>query len=394
MGILAAVQAGHLVSDETARPTGPNDDRPTQHFFVIFARTGKHMAKRDHELISLQAQEFKVGDRTDSAALLAWFLRAVWRLDPTDIDDAVCDGGGDKGIDALVVDDDLHEIVVFQSKHHASGSGQQGDKDVKNLFGAAAYFTSAGAVDGLLSSKPNPELRRLLLRQNVRERVADGAHVTRMVFVTDGTLDRAGRDYVSAVAGSLPDLEAWDQPRLAAIAQRTRAPELRPVQVKLQAVAAPTQTKLGESRLAVGLVPAKQLVDRLPDIDNLLLFDRNVRLSEGRSRVNRDLAKTVSDPTEHAFFPAYHNGITVLTHGLTVRGRTLTLKDVTVVNGCQSLLTLVEHKTELTPGLNLLVKVVEVPEQATLSRRSRTARTIRTPSTFAISALQTSSRST
>jgi hypothetical protein len=324
------------------------------------------VAKADYDLIQDQLPEYHVGTRTTSAALLAWFLRTVWRLESEDVDDAVCDGGGDKGIDALVVDDDLREIAVFQSKHHTKPSGQQGDHDIKNLFGAAAYFKTPQAVDGLLASKPNEELRNLLVRQNIRERVEDGSHVARIVFVTDGVLDPSGGDYVAAIAGVEPALEAWDQPRLAAIAERTQAPELRPVDLKLTSVAPPTQTDLHGSKLAIALIAAPELVTKLPDIDTLLLFDRNVRLSEGGTRVNRELAATIKESREHTFFPAFHNGITVLTHGLSVRGSQLSLHHVTVVNGCQSLLALHQNQSSLTDELRILVKVVEVPQQSGL----------------------------
>lgn len=324
------------------------------------------MAKAEYDLIQEQLPEYHIGTRTTSAALLAWFLRTVWRLDIEDVDDAICDAPGDKGIDALVANDDLREIAVFQSKHHKKASGQQGDKDIKNLFGAVAYFKTPQAVDGLLASKPNEEVRKLLARQKIRQRVAEGSHVSRIVFVTDGLLDPSGRDYVAAMSGQEPILEAWDQPRLAAIAQRTRAPELRPVDVKLKAVAPPTQTVLNESKLAVALIPAPELVRKLPDIDNLLLFDRNVRLSEGGTRVNRELAVTVRERGEHTFFPAFHNGITVLTHGLRVRGSQLNLHHVTVVNGCQSLLAFHQNQSSLTDELQILVKVVEVPQQSGL----------------------------
>jgi AIPR protein len=49
-----------------------------------------------------------------------------------------------------------------------------------------------------------------------------------------------------------------------------------------------------------------------------------------------------------------------LTEGLSVRGKTLTLTKVGVVNGCQSLTTLYDNKADITQGLQLLVKVVEV----------------------------------
>src|SRR5574341_341565 len=327
------------------------------------------MAQAEYELIASEIQPHLLGNRTQSTALLAWFLHTAWRLDLEDIEDAICDGGGDKGIDALVVNDDLREIAVFQSKHRQTATATQGDQDLKNLVGAATYFTTPEAVDGLLASSPNLDLRNLVLRQGVREKIADGAHVTRLVFVTNGRLDVAGQDYIQVMKGRDPELDVWDRDRLGPVAARTRAPELRPDVVTLAAAAPPSAAEIDqETRIAIALVPAKELV-ALPGIDDLSLFDRNVRLSDGRTRVNRELASTVRDAQEHALFPAYHNGLTLLTHERTVTGSVLTLRGVTVVNGCQSLLTLHDLQSSVSDELRVLIKVVQVPEQSALTEK-------------------------
>jgi hypothetical protein len=306
------------------------------------------MTAAQHGRIEEETKPFATGARTASAALLAWFLTTVWRLEPDDVEDSICDGGGDKGIDALAVDEDLREITLFQSKHRQKADAKQGDADLKNLVGAAAFFATTKAVDQLMRSGPNPELLRLLTRKEVRERVAEGAHATRLVFVTNGTLDPSGRDYVSALGGQQPSFEVWDQSKLSAVAERTRRPELLPDQVTLRAVAEPTGKTLEPGvEMAVALVGAEQLIN-LPGISDLSLFDRNVRLSLGRTRINRELAETVRRPSEHKLFPAYHNGLTILTHRLRVSGDRLHLDGITVVNGCQSLLALYRNKDHIS----------------------------------------------
>ncbi len=326
------------------------------------------MAKRSYGQIDAEIQPHLVGNREATAALLAWFLNAVWRLDLPEVDDAICDGSGDKGIDGLVVDDDLNEIAIFQSKHRKRHDAGQGDKELRNLVGAAPYFESPETIDGLLASKPNAELTNLIRRLDLRERVANGATVTRLVFVTNGTLDPAGKSYVESIENAAPELEVWDQPRLGPIATRTRAPELRKDQVTLHARSAPTTMHLGNSKLAVAIVPAAELAG-LSGISDLSLFDPNVRLSKGRTRVNRDLAETIQDSADHILFPAYHNGLTLLTHDLNIRGRTLSLDGITVVNGCQSLLTFYESRPADLQDLNVLVKVVEVAPNTRLTEK-------------------------
>jgi hypothetical protein len=318
------------------------------------------MSQADYDLVREEIKAHLIGDRTESAAQLAWFLQAVWRMDPEAVSDAICDRRGDKGIDAIDVDDELGEITIFQSKHRKRADADQGDGDLKNLVGAAAYFKSPETVDGLLRSKPNEELTKLIHRLEIRQKVAEGAHAARLVFVTNGVLDPSGVDYVKTLEGHEPSLEVWDLPRIAPVARRTKEPELRADKVVLHAAAAPTSIGVnGAAELAVALVPAKELV-ALKGIGDLTLFDRNVRLSVGRTRINRDLEKTVTMAGEHPLFAAYHNGLTVLTHELKVVGNELRLNGITVVNGCQSLLTLYRNQASITDSLNVLVKVVQV----------------------------------
>lgn len=324
------------------------------------------MTRTQFELLETESRVFYTGARTRSTALLAWFLSTAWRLDPDQVEDSICDGGGDKGIDALVVDDDLREITIFQAKHRTKSDLQQGDADLKNLVGAAALFENAKSVNQLVKSAPNPELLRLLDRLDIATKVSEGAHATRLVFVTNAVLDRAGRDYVRGLGQRTPVLDVWDRPRLAAVAARTRRPELRPDTVKLRAAAAPTHLPIAPGvNIAAAIVPAQQLV-QMPGITDFTLFDRNVRLGLGKTRINRELSDTVRNPLEHRFFPAYHNGLTILTNGLNTRGRNLELHGVSVVNGCQSLLALYRNRADLSPELNLLVKVVQVAPESDL----------------------------
>jgi hypothetical protein len=86
------------------------------------------------------------------------------------------------------------------------------------------------------------------------------------------------------------------------------------------------------AQMALALVPATELV-RLPGIENLTLFDLNVRLGLGNTKINRELRQTITTGGEHALFPAYHNGLTLLTDGLRVTDDGLELDGLAVVNG-------------------------------------------------------------
>lgn len=252
-------------------------------------------ANSDFVLIEEEIGRFHVGNRTRSSALLAWFLETVWRLEPEDASDSICDGGGDKGIDALHVDEDLKEITVLQAKHRSAPHLTQGDNDLKNFVGTATYFEGPEGVDALLASGPNLELQLLVERLGVRSKLEQGDYAVRLVFVTNALLDAAGADYMAARADQTPALDVWSRERLAGIAARTATLHVGSAEIPLEAASVPMVTELSSNvRMAVGLIGAPDLV-RLPGIEDLSIFQLNVRLGLGRTRINKELAKTIQD---------------------------------------------------------------------------------------------------
>jgi hypothetical protein len=61
-------------------------------------------------------QPYKVSGRTESTAFLHWFLVNLYRLDIMEVEDIICDGHGDKGIDGIYINQNEECIDIFQSK--------------------------------------------------------------------------------------------------------------------------------------------------------------------------------------------------------------------------------------------------------------------------------------
>ena len=319
----------------------------------------------DFHLLEETIEQYKYGTRTSAAALLAWFLENVWRVEPEDVDDSICDGSGDKGIDGVLINDDLAEIAIFQSKHRSNEAASQGDRNLRDFIGVAVYFRNPEGIDNLLASEPNKELKNLLTRLQVRKKLEEANYSVRLIFVTNAEPDAAGRNYLNATANEEPPLDFWGRNQLAEVARRTQRAGLLEEIVELEATSDVLQQNLGnETHIAVALIEARRLVE-LNGIDNLTIFSPNVRLGLGNTRINKELTSTVKAIGQHLLFPAYHNGLTFLTNNLEVRGRVLHLTDIAVVNGCQSILALYHNRDALTPGLKLLVKVVKLGENPT-----------------------------
>lgn len=322
--------------------------------------------KEKFDFFDSELARHHIGNRTQSTAMLAWFLETVWRMEAEEIEDSICDGGGDKGIDAIHLDEDAQEITIFQAKRRNNPDATQGDADLRAFAGVSAYFTSKNGIDSLMSSGPNEELRKLITRLGLREKLEAGRYTVRLVFVTNAPLDAAGSDYVSAYAERTPTLEVWSRDQNIAVAERTKNLAVQNVEIRLPVSSEIIHERLSDdARLAVALVPATELV-KLPGIDDLTIFELNVRLSLGKTRINRELGATVKQPSEHPIFPAYHNGLTLLTRQIEVDEGEIQLKGISVVNGCQSLIALYENRRSLTPQLQILVKVVELGESKVL----------------------------
>jgi hypothetical protein len=74
----------------------------------------------------------------------------------------------------------------------------------------------------------------------------------------------------------------------------------------------------------------------------------------------------VRNKKEHRDFLTFHNGLTIVSKQITLRGKTLRLKDFSVCNGCQSLLTFYNNRGTLTEDLQVLVRIVRVGDDRRL----------------------------
>jgi hypothetical protein len=316
----------------------------------------------DFKILEEQIAPHHVGNRTESTAMLAWFFEHAWRLDPDEVEAALCDGGNDKGIDAITVDPDAREITIFQGKRRRSAAKTQGEADLQKFRAVATYFRGPDGIDDLLAAAPNAELKKLVRRHDLRALLDEAEPWSvSLVYVTNAKLDASAMSYLRTTRDESPPLIIWARQDIAAVARRTERPGLLAGDYTVVPCSDVLIEELDNGvSMAIALIPANELV-RLPGIDDLTLFALNVRLGLGRTKINKELAKTIKDEqADHALFPAYHNGITILSKELSADQDGLHLDGITVVNGCQSLLQLWANRASLTPELSLLVKAVQL----------------------------------
>ncbi len=306
--------------------------------------------------------------RTTSAAFLLWFLETIYRMDDVAAEDAVCDGPNDEGVDALAVDDDQRQIVLFQAKWKEQLPGTLGDTDLKKFVGSRTNFVDKSAVERLINTTSSIELKRLLINNHVSDKLGQGYDL-HTIFITNVTADAAGRKYIAAAESAGTPLDVWDLNRLAPVLKQLAAVDWfvsQPAKLKLSPRKFFVDGLSTNPRMVVGAVPATELV-RLPGISDTRIFAQNVRLSLGRTRVNKEIESSVEDKAEHNDFLTFHNGLTVVAQHLSVRGGRLTMSDYSVCNGCQSLMVFFNNSKRLTPNLEVIVRFVRIDAKRELA---------------------------
>ena len=312
-----------------------------------------------HTLIESEITPYVTGNRLKAAAILAWFLEKVWGLDPSDVEAAICDGPNDKGIDGLVVNRDLLEIVVFQSQYCERENGITGDAKLKQFAGVSAYFQSKNSIEALLRSAPNQDLRSLLSRTEVTSLFDDpnNEYTIKFVYVTNCIPDRSALDYTATEVGA--EIDLWGQDRISAAVTRLRRPDLLNQEVVFKGTKFIEDDLNDQVKIFFSVIPAIQLVT-IPGIGDLSVFDQNVRLGIGNTKINKELRDTILDSEQHSLFPAFHNGLTILTNKVNRDNGDLYINGISVVNGCQSLLTLYRNRSSLTDSLKILVRIIQI----------------------------------
>jgi hypothetical protein len=149
-----------------------------------------------------------VKERTESRALLGWFLENYYRLDEMEVSDSICDGKYDKGVDGIYVNEQLGQIDVFQTVI-VQTEKTLGDVSLKEFAGSLSQFKDRGSVENLEKTSKNPALTSLLRTNEIARKVEEG-FVVQGVFITNAVRDQNAKDFLA----SHPSITLYDREEL------------------------------------------------------------------------------------------------------------------------------------------------------------------------------------
>ena len=332
--------------------------------------------KRIRELANPDEPNPKLA-QTD-AVLLHWYLVAFEGLDPIEAYDFVFDGHDDGGIDGMLLhspdgldESDPATLYLYQA-YYPKTPKNVSDRKLSQFVGTAAKFGSPAAVAALMKDPEiGSDMKRLLSEYSIEQRLQEGRLQLRLVFVTAGILQRGVQQYVKTVnaergegfltAVGLTELgllvEAHDRPVPLTTTIDVQTPESRRFKVDQKT-----------HRVVVCAVRATEIA-RWPGIGDRTLFDLNVRRLTRNRRLADQLGRALDTTENHTEFLASHNGITVVCRSFddSDPGK-ITIKDLSVVNGAQSVIAFADRVATLTDDLQVIVKFCELDPATPLAR--------------------------
>jgi len=310
---------------------------------------------------------------TDDELFMLWFLRAFVTESEKEAADALTGCSGDKGCDAVLIDDNAQTVFIAQGKYHAKISeATENRADVISFADLAVSLASGnGGFASLKAGLPADVYDRL---KRARSRIRRRSYRLHLYYVTTGRCsaklsEEAGRTVRRAECEAGIDVLGGRQVLLL-------------LHDYLDGVAPPVPSLdlEIESGQGIALETVLHRYDRRNDIDSWVfpmtaqavadlyeragprLFARNVRGFLGSTQINRGMEVTLTEEPDHFWY--YNNGITIICDNVertTSKGRSvMRVANPQVINGQQTTRALHRYSAKADKA-SVIVRVICVP---------------------------------
>jgi len=299
----------------------------------------------------------------DGQRFIAWYLRNIYLRDPIQTKYDITDGPDDKQIDAIVVDDDNSTIYIIQGKFF--GAAKIDSEPLREVL--SVWLQLKNLIK--LQETANERLkRRLVDLSNALEE--DYAIVFELV--TTGMLtDSAKNDFkvfqeqLAKDEELMASIHVVDEEELRRRYEMALERELPSINHTIElGTAKYLLMELAGTQVITAAIPLKECT-KFPGIKDGRLFRKNVRQFMGsNNRVNKSIKSTIYSDKHRDFF-FYHNGITAICDRMNLNNNTLILKGLNIVNGCQSLNTILacSERVKELEDTYILFRFYEIPQR-------------------------------
>lgn len=318
----------------------------------------------------IQSDYFKQNFANDGQRFVAWYLYNIHQRDFNQTKDDVTDGADDKQIDAVIIDDERAIIYIVQGKFYSGGS-----IDAAPLREVLASWSNLKDLIKLQEGA-NKKLSRKLA--DIANGLEDDYEIC-FELITTGELTSSAQSDLARFQGEIANTEDFNASlHLVDLDELKRRYDLalerdNPLinaELHLQSGKYMSMT-VGDTRAIIAAVPLKDCIS-LQGISDGTLFQKNVRQYLSMNSVNKGIKQTIYGGNNKDFF-FFHNGITAICNKFDLAGDgSMKLKGLSVVNGCQSLNTILacSEKVKTLDDSYVLFRFYEIPQRDRADRIS------------------------
>jgi hypothetical protein len=317
----------------------------------------------DRIRIDLADKYYQQNFTNDGQRFLAWYLRNCYCRTTIQARDDITDGPNDKEIDAVIIDEEKRHVLIVQGKFFLGSVGHQPLQEV-----LSAWLQ----IQNLATLQDNCNDKLKVKLEAVAQALAEEYEVI-FELVTTGTLTADAENDLLGFQSTISDFEHPESSLTlvdSAVIQTRWTEAIGKELPKLSHEMILEDgnfliVNIANSKTVLATIPLTMCLN-LPGIIDGKLFRPNVRQSLGlTNKINKGMKQTINSDPEHFFF--YHNGITALCEKLSFDPASpkLNLYGLGVVNGCQSLTTILacSERVKAHPEARVLVRFYETPQR-------------------------------
>lgn len=296
---------------------------------------------------------------------VAWYLRNIHLRDPIQARDDITDGADDKQIDAILVDDDKATIFVIQGKF--IGGATVDAEPLREVLSAWIQMRDLVRLQEVGNNR---------LKQKLAEvaRALEDEYEVCFELITTAELTESARKDLATFQEQLVELSAKDEfPATLLLVNEDEIRRRYDIALEREnpslshtldlSVCQTLTAAIAGTQVVIAVVPLSECI-KFPGIRDGTLFQKNVRQSLGLSNaVNKGIKNTIYSDRHRDFF-FFHNGITAICNKMEQKDSKLHLHGVSVVNGCQSLNTILScsERVRTLTDTSLLFRFYEIPQ--------------------------------
>lgn len=288
-------------------------------------------------LAEISQDYYKQNYPNDGQRFVAWYLRNIHNLDTFETKDCITDGAGDKQIDAIYIDNQSSTIYIVQGKFY--GGDTVDAEPLREVLSSWVQIKDLAHLQDGANHK-------LQVKINEMATAIEDDYEICFELITTSELTESAKADLQAFQKELSENEMLSA-NLVVVDNETLKFKYDEALNKNRPYinhefhledGKYMELTLGTTKAVVVALPLKECV-KIPGIKDGSLFRKNVRQSLGTSnKVNKGIARTIKKDAGNFFF--LHNGITAICSKMSVHDGILSVKELNVVNGCQSLSTI------------------------------------------------------